>query len=54
MSKEFNLSQYMSEGIENIVKNVLKSSIKNPRETTLGIVNNEFHIILFYQKHFYN
>lgn len=33
MSKEFNLSQYMSEGIENIVKNVLKSSIKNPKET---------------------
>ena len=33
MSDEFNLSQYMSEGIENIVKNVLKSSIKNPKET---------------------
>ena len=33
MSKEFNLSQYMSEGIENIIKNVLKSSIKNPKET---------------------
>ena len=33
MSKEFNLSQYMSDGIENIVKNVLKSSIKNPKET---------------------
>lgn len=33
MSKEFNLSQYMSEGIENIVKNVLKASIKNPKET---------------------
>lgn len=34
MSKEFNLSHYMSEGIENIVKNILKSSIKNPKETT--------------------
>jgi len=33
MSKEFNLSQYMSDGIENIVKNVLKASIKNPKET---------------------
>lgn len=29
----FNLSQYMSEGIENIVRNVLKASIKNPKET---------------------
>lgn len=33
MGKEFNLSQYMSDGIENIIKNVLKSSIKNPKET---------------------
>jgi MoaA/NifB/PqqE/SkfB family radical SAM enzyme len=33
LSKEFNLSEYMNNGIENIVKNVLKSSIKNPKET---------------------
>ncbi|MDM8313506.1 Radical SAM superfamily enzyme, MoaA/NifB/PqqE/SkfB family [Clostridium cadaveris] len=32
MSKEFNLSEYMSEGIENIVNSVLKLSIKNPKE----------------------
>ncbi|MCW6088502.1 radical SAM protein [Clostridium sporogenes] len=37
MSKEFNLSEYMSEGIENIVKNVLKSSIKNPKEAAFVI-----------------
>lgn len=33
MSKAFNLSEYMSESIENIVKNILKASIKNPKET---------------------
>ncbi len=37
MGKEFNLSEYMSEGIENIVKNVLKSSIKNPKEAAFVI-----------------
>lgn len=37
MSKTFNLSEYMSESIENIVKKVLKSSIKNPRETAFVI-----------------
>lgn len=33
MGQAFDLSEYMSKGIENIVKNVLKSSIKNPKET---------------------
>ena len=33
MNNEFNLSEYMSGGIENIIKNVLKASIKNPKET---------------------
>ncbi|EPY2274166.1 radical SAM protein [Clostridium sporogenes] len=37
MNKTFNLSEYMSEGIENIVKNILKSSIKNPKETAFVI-----------------
>ncbi|MCR1973515.1 radical SAM protein [Clostridium sporogenes] len=37
MSKEFNLSEYMSEGIENIVRNVLKSSIKDPKEAAFVI-----------------
>lgn len=37
MGKAFNLSEYMSEGIENIVKNVLKSSIKNPKESAFVI-----------------
>lgn len=33
MSEQFNLSEYMSAGIENIVKSGLKASIKNPKET---------------------
>jgi sulfatase maturation enzyme AslB (radical SAM superfamily) len=33
MKKAFNLSEYMSRDIEIIVKNVLKSSVKNPKET---------------------
>jgi MoaA/NifB/PqqE/SkfB family radical SAM enzyme len=33
MEKAFNLSEYMSNGIEIIIKNVLKSSVKNPKET---------------------
>lgn len=37
MSEAFDLSEYMSEGIENILKNVLKSSIKNPKETAFVI-----------------
>lgn len=37
MDKVFDLSEYMSEGIENIVKNILKASIKNPKETEFVI-----------------
>lgn len=37
MSDGFNLSEYLSEGIENIVKNVLKASIKNPKESAFLI-----------------
>lgn len=37
MNKEFNLSEYMSEGIESIVKNVLKASMKNPKEAAFVI-----------------
>lgn len=37
MREDFNLTQYMSDGIENIVKNVLKSSIKNPKETAFVV-----------------
>lgn len=37
MSGEFNLSEYLSEGIENIVKNALKASIKNPKESAFLI-----------------
>lgn len=33
MENEFNLSEYMSEGIENIIKNILKASIRNSKET---------------------
>lgn len=33
MNNNFNLSEYMSSGIENIVKSIIKASIKNPRET---------------------
>ncbi|MEY8001278.1 radical SAM protein [Clostridium sp. Mt-5] len=33
MKKTLNLSDYMNKGIESIVKNILKSSIKNPKET---------------------
>ena len=37
MNKAFELSEYMSKSIENIVKNVLKSSIKNPKESAFLI-----------------
>ena len=37
MEKSFNLSEYMNKSIENIVKNILKSSIKNPKETEFVI-----------------
>ncbi|MCB2295475.1 radical SAM protein [Clostridium algoriphilum] len=33
MKSNFNLSEYMSSGIENIVKGVVKASFKNPKET---------------------
>lgn len=33
MNKDFNLSEYMSTGIENVVKWVVKASFKNPKET---------------------
>ena len=34
MNNDFSLSEYMSTGIENIVKGVVKASFKNPKETT--------------------
>lgn len=37
MNNSFDLSEYMSKGIENIVKSALKSSIKNPRESAFLI-----------------
>lgn len=33
MNNDFNLSEYMSSGIENIVKSIVKASLKNPKET---------------------
>jgi MoaA/NifB/PqqE/SkfB family radical SAM enzyme len=33
MGNNFNLQEYMGTGIENIVKGVIKASLKNPRET---------------------
>ncbi|OYO67781.1 radical SAM protein, partial [Lachnotalea glycerini] len=33
MKKEFNLEQYMTKGVENIVKGALKASFSNPRES---------------------
>ncbi|ERI91748.1 radical SAM domain protein [Clostridiales bacterium oral taxon 876 str. F0540] len=33
MEEKFDLSEYMSSGIENIVKNIVKASLKNPKET---------------------
>ena len=34
MENDFNLSQYMSNGIENIVRGVVKASLRNPKETS--------------------
>ena len=34
MNSNFNLSEYMSMGIENVVKGVVKASFKNPKETS--------------------
>ncbi|MDS0527639.1 radical SAM protein [Clostridium sp. SHJSY1] len=33
MESNFNLAEYMSSGIENMVKGVIKASLKNPKET---------------------
>ncbi|MDF2615192.1 MAG: Radical domain protein [Clostridia bacterium] len=37
MSSHFNLSEYMNNGIENIVKGIVKASLKNPRETAFAV-----------------
>ncbi len=37
MNSEFNLSEYMNNGIENIVKGIVKASLKNPRETAFVV-----------------
>lgn len=34
MNKDFNLSEYMNNGIENVVKGVVKASFRNPKETS--------------------
>lgn len=33
MKGEFNLSEYMSNEVENVIKGVIKASFKNPKET---------------------
>jgi len=33
LSNDFDLSKYMSNGIENVVKGVVKASLKNQKET---------------------
>jgi MoaA/NifB/PqqE/SkfB family radical SAM enzyme len=33
MDNKFSLSQYLSNGIENVIKGVVKASLRNPRET---------------------
>ena len=37
MSNDFNLSEYMGHGIENILKGVVKASFKNPKETSFAL-----------------
>jgi MoaA/NifB/PqqE/SkfB family radical SAM enzyme len=37
MSSDFNISEYMSNGIENVVKGVVKASFKNPKETAFVV-----------------
>lgn len=37
MSSEFSLSDYVSNGIENIVKGIIKASLKNPKETAFVV-----------------
>ncbi|WP_253203534.1 hypothetical protein [Clostridium estertheticum] len=34
MKNDFNLSQYMNNGIENVVRGVVKASFRNPKETS--------------------
>lgn len=33
MENDFDLSEYMSNGVDNIIKNIIKASFKNPKET---------------------
>ncbi len=33
MKKDFNLSEYMSSGVDNVIKGVIKASFRNPKET---------------------
>ncbi|OPJ60049.1 hypothetical protein CLORY_30230 [Clostridium oryzae] len=33
MEKEFILSEYINQGVQNIVKGIVKASLKNPKET---------------------
>ncbi|MBK1813041.1 radical SAM protein [Clostridium sp. YIM B02505] len=37
MNSEFNIAEYMSGGIENIINNIIKASFKNPRETAFMV-----------------
>ena len=33
MDSEFNIGEYLTDGVENIVKGALKASLKNPKES---------------------
>lgn len=33
MSENFNISEYMTKGVENIIKNAIKATLRNPAES---------------------
>jgi MoaA/NifB/PqqE/SkfB family radical SAM enzyme len=37
MNSDFNISEYMSNGIENVIKGIIKASFKNPKQTAFVI-----------------
>lgn len=37
MNSDFNLSEYLSNGIENVIKGIVKASLKNPKETAFVV-----------------
>lgn len=53
MNKHFDLTDYMNESIEIIIRNIIKETLKNPRETAFLLKYREINTQNFRKRRFF-